>query len=69
MTGPGAHLRRLDCVNIYTLSHVQSHSFQVDTNERPHVKRGWSVIWRMQVRPSENMQLQWGHHIGEVFES
>ena len=25
MTGPGAHLRRLDCLNILTLSYAQNH--------------------------------------------
>ena len=54
MTGPGAHLRRLDCLNLKTLSHANCYSLQmVYTNERPHVKNGWSVIRRAQLRPSD----------------
>ena len=29
MMGPGAHLRRLDCLNMKTLSHAKSHSLQM----------------------------------------
>ena len=28
MTGPGAYLRRLDCLNIKTVSHAKNHSLQ-----------------------------------------
>ena len=53
MMGPVAHPRRLDCLKIKTLSHAKVILCRWYTNERPHIKHGWSVIRRAQLRPSE----------------
>ena len=63
MTGPRANLRRLECLDINNcFSCTKVIICRWYTNERPHVKRGWIVIWREQVRLSEKvMQLQGAH--------
>ena len=63
LTGPGAHLRRLDCLYIKMCLMQKVILCRWYTNERPHVKHGWSVIRRAQLRPSEKkvMLLQGAH--------
>ena len=70
--GLGTDLRRLDCLNTKTFSHAQSHFCRWYTNEIPHVKRGWSVIWRAQARLSEKNHavaggLSYGSFLKVVF--
>ena len=63
MTGPDTHLRRLDCLNIKTLSHAQSHSLQV-VYKRKTTRQTWlecHMASASEAVRKKVMQLQGAH--------
>ena len=66
MTGPGAHLRRLDCLNIKTLYHAQSHSLQMvyKRNTTHQICVECNMASASEALRKKVMQLQGAHHRG-----
>ena len=68
--GPRAHLRRLDCLNIKTLSHAQSHSLQM-VYKRNTTHQMWlecNMASASEAVRKKSCSCR-GPIIGEVFES